>query len=114
MAFFYIWETWPCTLTLTTDDESSPLDDYDEIIVSFAQGSRLVELTGNRLIVDDQAGTITLSLTQQETGKFSAGTPEKPQYAKVQVNVYYLDHERDVSAQGSVEIRDNLHKKVMS
>ena len=114
MAFFYCYETWPCTITLQSDAQNdqdptpSVLEDYSEVIVSFSQGSQLVELSGTRLAIDDTEDTISFTLTQAETGKFRKGS------ADVQVNVLYIDTERDTSAQGVVEVRDNLHKKVMS
>ena len=108
---FYIWETYPLTITVSDADaqhgDPSPLVDVDSVVVSFRQGTKSVHLSGNRLSLDASDGTIGLELSQAETGKFVQGTVD------VQVNLLYEDSERDTTAMGVLEARDNLYKKVM-
>ena len=111
MAGFYSWETVSLPLTIT-DPEGQPateaLVDCEEVVVTISQGRcRRVELGSSELAIDPETATIVASLTQEQTGLFQEGA------AQVQVNILYRDSERDVTTKGSIEVHDNLHKKVM-
>lgn len=105
MAHFYVYETKPLKISFTP---ASVLQDYKHIMVSIGQFGVLVNKDESDLDIDTENGTITLNLSQEETGKFKKGE------ALVQVNIYYDYKERDVSRQGTIEIRDNLYKKVIN
>lgn len=105
MPHFYVWETKPLTIRFTPE---GVLDSYEHIIISIEQGGIIVNKTESEMEVDTIAGTITLNLSQEETGKFRKGN------ALIQVNIYYDFAERDVSKQATIEVRDNLYKKVIT
>lgn len=109
---FFVFETYDLALELTADDGSNPLDGYNEIVVTIAQGSTKVDITGDALGVEDN--TINVHLTQEQTAKFSpSANPNQTATARIQVNVYYENTERDVSVQGELAVYDNLYRKVM-
>lgn len=105
MAGFYVYETYPLAIRLKKE---GVLTDYQEVVVSISQGNKTLNLTEDRVGVDVDNDTININLSQEETAKF---TPKRE--AKIQVNVYYTDQERDVSAQGTLEVMDNLYKELM-
>lgn len=105
MAHFYIWETKPLTIRFTPENV---LQSYKHIVVSIEQSGIIVNKTEMDMEIDTTLGTISLNLSQEETGKFHKGE------ALVQVNIYYEFEERDVSKQGKIEVRDNLYKKVIT
>lgn len=105
MAGFYVYETYPLAIVLKKE---GVLNDYKEVVVTISQGKTSIDLTGDRIGVDTETSTINIHLSQEETAKF---TPKRE--AKIQVNVYYTDQERDVSAQGTLEVMDNLYKELM-
>ena len=82
------------------------LDDYAKIIVSIDQGKIQVEKTEEELEIEDNV--ITVSLTQEDTGKFAPGK------AEVQVNIYYEDTERKATYINQLDILRNNHKKVIT
>lgn len=104
MVSIYRYET--ATLPLKFKP-TGVLNDYKHIIVSIAQNGIQVDKDENDLTIDTTNDTITLSLTQEDTGKF------KSQRAEIQVNIYYNNEERDVSTRGAVVFLDNLYKKVI-
>lgn len=105
MAHFYTYETKPLTISFTPSDV---LDSYKKIVISFEQGGVLVNKFEDDLEIDTENGKISLNLSQEETSKFHEGS------AKVQVNIYYDFSERDVSKKATIEVRDNLYKKVIN
>lgn len=105
MAGFYMWETADLAITLTGD--GNPLEDYSKVVVSIYQPYGRVDLTDDSLGIDVDAQTINVHMTQEQTGKFKAGT------AEIQVNVYYSDTERDTSAKGVLTVYDNLYRQAM-
>lgn len=104
MAGFYVYETADLDYILTGVDD--PLGDYEHIVISIVQGGKRIDLT--EADVGVEGNTIHVHLTQEQTGQFREGS------ASTQVNVYYVDTERDVSVKGTIEVRDNLYKQVMS
>ena len=108
MASFYQYETADLRLTIDDGQGGTPLEGYDRIVVSIRQARARLDLTGDDLGVDVPASTINVHLTQEQTGAFEAAP------AQVQVNVYYSDSERDVTAKGEVKVLDNLYKQVIA
>jgi hypothetical protein len=107
MASFYRYETTDITLSFLPDDV---LMNYDHIVVSLSQvGGIQIDKTEDDLEIDDTAGVIDFSLSQEETSQFTSGNK-----VKIQVNIYYADETRNVSTMGEIEVLDNLYKKVMS
>ena len=111
MARFYKYETVDIPLKFTP---AGVLEDYSKIVVSIAQ-SGMIQINKNEseLSIDVNEDTITLSLSQEETAKFSGGDENNPKIAKIQVNIYYENKERDVSTVGTIDVYDNLYKKVI-
>lgn len=109
MAGFYIYETKPLTIKLLQDNLPVVLEDYREIIVTIKQlmSGAVIEKTSKDLDVTPEEGKIVLELSQEDTASFGVGE------ALIQVNVLYEDSERDVSTQGKLKIKDNLHKEFM-
>lgn len=99
---FYQYETVDLLLRILNDP--SVLQDYDEIVVTLAQGNAAVN--AKDFEVDTEAGTISLHLSQEETGKFKKGK------ATLQVNIY-KDGRRKATGYGSMTVLENLYKKVM-
>lgn len=113
MASFYKYETVDIPLIFTP---SGVLDGYKHIVVSLAQcGETLVNKTeeDDDLDIDVANDTITLHLSQEDTGLFSGGDIGSPLKANVQVNIYYNNTERDVSAVKSIDVYENLYSKVI-
>lgn len=104
MTKFYMYETTTLSLKFTP---TGILDDYKHIIVSIAQNNTQLNKDENDLEIDTTNDTITLSLKQEETGLF------KPGKAYLQVNIYYENTERNVSTSSSIDVCDNLYKKVI-
>lgn len=110
MARFYKYETVDIPLKFTP---TGVLEDYSKIVVSILQsGIVQIDKTEEDLLIDVNEDTITLSLSQEETGKFFGGQ-DTPSKAKIQVNIYYENKERDVSTVGTIDVYDNLYKKVI-
>ena len=113
MARFYRYETVDIPLIFTP---SGVLEGYESIVVSVAQDGviqidKTSEDTG--LNIDTATDTITLSLSQEETGKFIGGDSNSPRKAQIQVNIYYNNNERDVSTVGNIDVYNNLYDKVI-
>lgn len=104
MAHFYIYETKLFSIKFTP---SNVLLDYEHIIVSIQQAEVIINKTEKEMEIDKRNGRIYLNLSQEESGRFKKGN------AKLQVNIYYNYHERDVSKQCIIEVRDNIYKKVI-
>ena len=104
MPFFYQWETADFPLHLTRE---GCLEDVIEVIVSIKQNKALIEKKGDELGLDVANNIINFHLTQEDTSKFTPGT------ALLQVNLYYENTARDVSAQATIQVKDNLHKELM-
>lgn len=106
MASFYRFETISMPLKFTPE---GVLEDYKHIIVSISQnGVLLINKNEDDLVIDSTTDTITISLSQEETGLF------QPTKAYIQVNIYYNDSERDVSTQAAIDVLDNLYEKVIT
>ena len=112
MARFYRYETIDIPLIFTP---AGILNNYRHIMVSIAQdGMTQIDKDETQLSIDTEQNTITLSLSQEETGKFAGGEDGKPRKAKIQVNIYYESTGRDVSTIGYIDVYDNLYKKVIT
>lgn len=103
MAGFYIYETYDLHITLSED----ALADAEQVVVSIVQGKVALHFTGAQVGVDG-ANALNVRLSQEDTARFTPGMR-----AKVQVNVRYADSGRDTSAQGELEVYDNLYREVM-
>lgn len=101
---FYQYETVDLLIRIKSEQASAALQDYDEIIVSIAQNNTVVNVQD--FSVDVQEATITLHMTQKETGKFKKGK------ATLQVNIY-RNKRRKATGYGTLTVLDNLYKKVM-
>ncbi len=111
MARFYKYETIDIPLKFTP---TGVLNNYKHIVVSIIQNGIIqIDKTEDDLSIDINEDTITISLSQEETGKFSGGDENNPKMAKIQVNIYYENKERDVSTVGIIDVYDNLYKKVI-
>lgn len=111
MARFYTYETVDIPLVFTP---TGILEGYSHIVVSVAQkGMAQIDKTEDDLTIDVANDTITLSLSQEETGQFLGGDNNSPRKAEIQVNIYYNNNERDVSTVGSIDVYNNLYDKVM-
>ena len=103
-AYFYIYETVDLPIVLSDKDA---LQDYERIVVSISQAGYHSMNISDGLGIDVEAGTINVHLSQEDTSKFKKGS------AIVQVNIKYLNTERDVSAMAQIDILDNLYKEIM-
>ena len=110
---FYQWETK--TYKLTIEGAENPLDGWEQVIVSVGQNNKEVVRFSTINGGDSDEGievegldTIYIHLSQQQTGKFKVGK------ANIQVNVYYTDSERDTTVEASVQVKNNLHRRVMN
>lgn len=110
MAKFYRYETVDIPLVFTP---AEVLEGYEHIIVSIHQAGVKIDKTEEDLTIDVANDTITLSLSQEETGQFIGGDNNNPKKAYIQVNIYYNNSERDVSTVGSIDVYDNLYDKVI-
>ena len=112
MAGFYQWETKSFGIRLVPKEEQpefAPLDGLEHIVVSIVQkGIAQVDLTEDDILIDPDESLLTIRLGQEQTGQFIEGK------AKIQVNLYYENTERDTSAKGVLEVYGNLYEKVMS
>lgn len=114
MASFYQWETKGFNLIIQGAD--NPLENWKQVVVSLGQNQKEVVVlnaikdgeTDAGIEVIEAENTIAISLSQKQTGKFQKGKCD------VQVNVLYFDRERDTTIEGVVDVRNNLHKKVMN
>ena len=112
MAKFYRYETVNIPLAFTP---TGVLEGYEHIVVSVSQGGTTqIHKTEDDLEIDVENDTITLSLSQEETGIFAGGDVNTPRKAQIQVNIYYNNNERDVSTVGSIDVYDNLYKRVIT
>lgn len=101
-ARFYQYETVDLLLRIIKD--TTALQDYDEVIVTVAQGNTTVNVANFE--VDQDQGVITVHLSQKETGKFRKGK------AALQVNIY-KNKRRKATGYGSITVLENLYKRVM-
>lgn len=83
-----------------------------EIHVTIKQGQRKIQKTGSDVIsvYDSESGktTLTVTLTQEETGVFLA---EKP--ATIQVNWIFSDGTRDATNIKKTDVSENLLSEVI-
>lgn len=111
MARFYRYETVEIPLIFSPE---GVLEGYSKIVVSLNQaGLTQIDKTQDDLDVDVANNTITLNLTQQETGMFAGGDNNNPKKVKIQVNIYYNNSNRDVSTVGYIDVYDNLYGRVI-
>ena len=100
---FHSWETPDLELTITP---AGSLTGYSDIIVSIQQGSYILHLHADDLVVDEDK--IFVTLTQEQTGKFKGEA-----MADIQVNVLYDDDTRVATNWGNILIKPNLYRRVM-
>lgn len=111
MASFYKYETVEIPLKFTPE---GVLNGYKHIMVSIVQnGIVQVDKSEEELNIDTEEDTITVLLSQEETGMFMGGDLQEPITAQIQVNIYYENAERDVSTIGEIDVYNNLYSKVM-
>lgn len=111
MAQFYIFESVNWDIQLVNEDENSHvLDNIKNVVISIRQQNTLLEKDSESgaVGIDAENDVITVALSQEETGSFTAG-----KQAIIQVNLLYNDTERDTTCQDRIEVLDNLHKQVM-
>lgn len=101
-ATFYQYETVDLLVRIIND--VTVLQDYDEVIVTISQGNN--SLNVSNFEIDESLGTISLHMSQQETGKFKKGA------ARLQVNIY-KNQKRKATGYGNLTVLENLYKKVM-
>ena len=101
---FYQYETVDLLIRIKGTQASAALQDYDEIKVSIAQNNMVVNVED--FSVDVQEATITLHMTQEETGKFKKGK------ATLQVNIY-RNRRRKATGYGTLTVLENYYKRVM-
>lgn len=101
---FYQYETVDLLVRIKNPQASAALQDFDEIKVTIAQNNTAVNI--QNFDVNVQEATISLHLSQQETGKFRKGK------ATLQVNIY-RNKRRKATGYGTLTVLDNLYKKVM-
>ena len=112
MAYFYRYETVDIPLKFTP---TGVLNGYKHIVVSINQDEMVkIDKDDNDLDINVEEDIITISLSQEETSQFSSGSDNNPRKAKIQVNIYYNNSERDVSTIGFIDVYDNLYKQVMT
>lgn len=102
-AYFYIYETVTFPIQLS---DTEALRDIEKIIVSLKQ--KTVQLDKMNPDFNEETGVINLYLTQEDTAMFKQGTVD------LQINLYYTDHERDVTKKTQIQALDNLYKQVIS
>lgn len=107
---FFQWETVDLTIRLV-DEEGEPcpeaLEGVQDMVFTVAQGNKKLNVFLGEMVVDYEAGTVTVHFSQTMSGSL------KPGLADVELNVLYVDGERDASYWGEVFINENLFKKVM-
>lgn len=101
---FYQFETVDLDVEI---DKAGVLDDYKEVVVSIVQNRAILHVGTEDMVIDPETSTLHLRLTQEQTSGFCNGT------AQIQVNILYESDERDVTAQGTLEILGNLYRQVM-
>lgn len=101
---FYRYETAVIPIVLSDKDA---LKEYETVVVSIAQRGRETRQFSETLGIDPDEGRINVPLSQEDTAAFAAGI------ATVQVNIYYQNTERDVSARANIEVLGNLLEEVM-
>ena len=119
MASFYQYETKDLNIYLRDKGGETlaerPLEGWKKVVVSLGQTQReKVALTASSggepddgIAIDVDNDLISVRISQEQSGKFSTGE------CQVQVNIYFEDEERDTSAQGTVEVKGNLHRRVI-
>lgn len=119
MASFYQYETKDFNIYLRGEGgevlPEHPLEGWNKVVVSLGQTQReKVALTASSggesddgISVDVENDLVAVHLSQEQSAKFNVGN------CQVQMNIYYDDHERDTSAQGAVEVKGNLHRRVI-
>lgn len=113
MASFFQFETKDIPFQLSYDDPCDPekkvLDGYKEVVITLTQGQRMLVKKTDELGIDVENDIINMHLSQEETGSFKTCDQ-----VKVQLNVYYNNHERDISSKLYLEVKETDYKEVMS
>ena len=104
MFEFFIYETVDFSMKVTPKEK---IQNYDEIVVSLKQNEIEINKRTDELGIDVENAIINMHLTQEETALFKKGD------AKLQVNIYYGDTERDVSYEVKIKVLNNIYKKIM-
>ena len=103
-AGFYQWETADLLIML---DGDGILANTTDVVVSIVQGAARTDYHKADLVIDEQANTIEVHLSQEDAGKYMAAK------ATVQVNILYGTGERDVTDKGCIDVFANLYGQVM-
>ena len=106
-AGFYRFETETMRIEL---EPSTALRDYKDVVVSIRQSGtkEQIDIMANDLEIDAETGVLQFHLDQAQTGRFRAGT------AVLQVNIFFVDRERDTSITAILTVHENLYEKVMT
>ena len=111
MARFYTYETVDIPLKF---EPEGVLEGYRHIVVSLSQSGIQIDKTEEELGIDVAEDLINISLSQEETAMFNGGDKNNPKQVLIQVNIYYDNTDRDVSCIESIDVYDNLYKKVIN
>ena len=111
MESIYTYTTPSFTISFK---ESNVLTNYRKIVVSLKQdGITEIDKFEDDLEIDLEQDTITVEFTQEETGKLFGGKPDDPNYARIQVNIYYEDEDRNSTSTETIEVYSNLYEDVI-
>lgn len=87
------------------DDDPSV---WDEILITYKQDAVVIEKNKSDCVIDGNAKTASVTLTQAETNRFCSGAP-----IKVQVRVAMNSGEAFASSVFSVPVQDVLNDEVL-
>lgn len=90
------------------------LENLKDASVIIKQGLVGIEKRLEDMGIDVGEGTMTIHLSQAETGRLDGGTRANPRTANIQVNLYYENGERDASYEAQVAVLRNLHDRAMA
>lgn len=94
--------------------ESNVLTDYNKVVVTLKQdGIAQIDKFNDDLDIDSEEDTITVEFTQEETGKLYGGKKDNPNYAELQVNIYYEDEDRNSTSTENIKVYSNLYEDVI-
>lgn len=110
MAHFYIYETPTIPIVIKQKGKvvKDILKDYERIIVTITQYRTVLNKTDKQLGIDVENSLINMSLSQEESSMFEEGK------AEVQINIYYKNTIRKTTAKGTIRVKDNLYKEVIT
>lgn len=84
------------------------LDNITDVVLTIKQGAVKLDLHANELELDPQGPTISVKLTQEQSGLFDGKRP-----AEVKANLYYEDGDRLPTDVAQLGVEDNFYEEVM-